>query len=95
VGGYGSQGTTGGTGSSSTTSGAVVAGVASGTPAASSGLEEGDTITSINGTKVTSADSLSQVVLGLNAGSTVSLTYVDSSGTSHTTSVTLSSGPPQ
>jgi S1-C subfamily serine protease len=95
VGGYGSQTTTGGTGSTGTTSGAVVAGVASGTPAAAAGLEEGDTITSINGTAVTSSDSLSQVVLGLKAGSTVKLTYVDSSGTSQTTNVTLTSGPPQ
>jgi S1-C subfamily serine protease len=95
VGGFGSQSATGGSTTSPSTSGAVVAGVAPGTPAATSGLEEGDTITSINGTKVTSADSLSQVVLGLKAGSTVSLTYVGSAGTSHTTSVTLTAGPPQ
>ncbi len=91
-GGFGDsgQGTTGGT-----TSGALVAGIASGTPASVAGLSAGDTITSVGDHTVSSPTALSQVMLSLKAGQSTTITYVNLSGQSETTTVTLTAGPPQ
>jgi S1-C subfamily serine protease len=91
-GGFGDsgQGTTGGT-----TSGALVAGIASGTPASVAGLSAGDTITSVGDHTVSSPTALSQVMLTLKAGQSTTITYVNLSGQSETTTVTLTAGPPQ
>jgi S1-C subfamily serine protease len=75
--------------------GAVVAQVVPGSPADSAGLLSGDLITAAAGKSVTSPKNLSAIVLTHKPGSTVTVTYLDQSGTTQTTRVTLASGPPQ
>jgi S1-C subfamily serine protease len=93
-----SQGTGGGLGgggaNTSTVSGAQISSVVQNQAAANAGLVGGDVITSLNGQSVTSESSLSTIVSSLKVGQTVSIGYTDSSGQSHTTSVTMTSGPP-
>ena len=76
-------------------SGALIAGVVSGGPAASAGLAAGDVITAINGHTVSSPGAISALVLRQKPGAKITVAYVDQSGTSHTASVTLGSGPAQ
>jgi S1-C subfamily serine protease len=78
-----------------TSSGAVIESVVSGRPAANAGLAAGDTITSIGGHSVTSANSLTAVLLSEKPDATVSVIYLDPSGAKHTVTVHLESGPPQ
>jgi S1-C subfamily serine protease len=79
--------------SGSTTGGAVVVAVTPGSPAADAGLSQGDTITSLNGTSVTSADSLTSMMSGHKPGEKVTVTWTDPSGQSHKASITLTAGP--
>ena len=97
AGGFGGLGgSSGGSGSGSTsaTSGATIVGTVSGSPAAAAGLGQGDTITSLNGHSVSTPEALTQLLESEHPGDTVSVGWVDSSGQSHTTNVTLISGPP-
>ncbi len=75
--------------------GATIAGVIQGSPAASTSLASGDVITGLNGSPVTSANSLANTIAGLRVGQTITLTWSDANGTRHTASVTLAAGPPQ
>lgn len=93
-GGFGGSGF-GGSGGSSSTSGAVIAAVISGSPAANAGLTAGDTITSLAGHAISSANDLTSVMVQESPTATVSVTYVNPSGQQQTTSVQLTSGPPQ
>jgi S1-C subfamily serine protease len=77
------------------TSGALIGAVVSGGPAASAGLAVGDVITAINGHTVSSPTAIAPLVLTKKPGAKISIAYLDQSGTSHTASVTLGSGPPQ
>jgi S1-C subfamily serine protease len=84
-----------GTGSGNTaTSGAQVVTVLSGSAAGQAGVAEGDVITSLNGSNVSTATALSGLLEPLHPGNTVQLQWTDASGTSHTASVTLATGPP-
>jgi S1-C subfamily serine protease len=74
-------------------SGVALAGAASGTPAANAGLAEGDTVTSLNGQTVSSGTDIQNILVGLHPGDQVSIGWTDSSGQSHTATVTLASGP--
>jgi S1-C subfamily serine protease len=76
-------------------SGAAIESVLAGRPAAKAGLTAGDTITSIGGHTVTSPNSLTAVLLSEKPNATVSVTYLDRSGSKHTVTVHLESGPPQ
>jgi S1-C subfamily serine protease len=76
-------------------SGALVAGVVSGGPAAGAGLVAGDVITSVDGHTVATPTALGTLLATDKAGDQVSIAYVDTSGASNTTTVTLGSGPPQ
>jgi S1-C subfamily serine protease len=80
------------TGSGQGTSGVPVAGVVSGTPAASAGLAAGDTITSVDGNSV-NPSSLRDVLAQHHPGDSVSVTWVDSSGQQHNANVQLAQGP--
>jgi S1-C subfamily serine protease len=99
--GYGSPyggspygGTTGGTtGGATTTSGAEVVGVVRGEPAAAAGITTGDVITGVNGTSVDSAAALSKQLAGTHGGDSASVTWTDTSGSSHTATLTLANGP--
>ncbi|MCS6577261.1 trypsin-like peptidase domain-containing protein [Curtobacterium poinsettiae] len=76
-----------------TTGGVPVAGTVEGSGAASAGLGAGDTITSLDGTAVTSSDQLTKVVQSHSVGDKVSVRYTDSAGTAKTVTITLTAGP--
>src|SRR5512133_3760258 len=71
---------------------ARVVSVRSGTPAARAGLRAGDTIASLAGTKISSADDLRAAINAHRPGDRVSVTYVRH-GKRHTVSLTLASRP--
>jgi S1-C subfamily serine protease len=77
------------------TPGAVVAGVVSGGPAANARLTPGDVITAIAGKGVASPNDVQAIVLTKKPGDKVAVTYLDQSGQSQTTTVTLGSGAAQ
>jgi S1-C subfamily serine protease len=79
----------------STSEGALIAGTVAGGPAASAGLTAGDVITAINGQSVSSASTITSLILTKKPGANITVTYTDQVGTSHVTTVTLGSGPPQ
>jgi S1-C subfamily serine protease len=87
--GYGNIGIGGGTSASGVQLGTVIGGQA----AQKAGLVAGDTITSLNGTAVASPTALSKAMLGHHPGDVVKVGYVDTSGTSHSVTVKLGSGP--
>jgi S1-C subfamily serine protease len=74
-------------------SGAAVAGVVQGTPAESAGLSRGDVITSVAGSKVTSATDLTTLLDQHHPGDRVKVVWTDVSGRSHSASVKLATGP--
>lgn len=76
-------------------SGAVVAGVLDSGPAAQAGIVAGDVITSVDGHTVSSAESLTNIMLGERPGNTVAVQYLDTSGQQQTVQIKLGSGPPQ
>ena len=80
---------------SSTVQGAAVEQVEPNTPAATAGLQAGDVITSVNGNPITDSGDLSSALEGLHPGDTIQLGWVDASGQQHSSSVTLTSGPPR
>ncbi len=73
--------------------GALVAGVARGGAAESAGLVAGDVITGVDGRTVDSAAALKSALAAYSPGQRVRLTWTDASGTSHSASVVLGSGP--
>ncbi len=78
---------------SPTTSGAVVANVIPGTPAQSSGLAQGDVITSVGGTTVTSPSDLTRIMLRYHPGDSVKVVWTTRSGQSQSAMIALASGP--
>jgi S1-C subfamily serine protease len=72
---------------------AALAGVVDGSPAAGLGLAAGDTVTSLGGTAVRTADQLRAAVAAHRPGDPVTVTWTDSSGGAHTGTATLVSGP--
>jgi S1-C subfamily serine protease len=92
-GGFGSQGDGSGANGSGTSSGVTIAGALSGSPAASAGLTEGDTITSVAGQTVSSASDIQQALVKYHPGDKISVSWVDQNGQSQTATVTLASGP--
>jgi S1-C subfamily serine protease len=75
------------------TTGAVVGSVLSGTPAASTGLAEGDTITAIDGDAIGSATALTTRLHQEKPGATVTITWTTSAGAERSAKVTLVAGP--
>jgi S1-C subfamily serine protease len=72
--------------------GAYVAQVQSGSAADKAGLAQGDTIISVNGTKITSANDLNAAMAQTHVGASVTVQWQDSNGTSHQATVTLTDG---
>jgi S1-C subfamily serine protease len=64
-----------------------------GDPAASAGMTQGDVITKVNGNAVTDPTSLGTIMQKTHPGQSVTVTWVDTSGTTHTASLTLVSSP--
>ncbi len=75
-------------------SGATIAGVVSGGAADHAGLVAGDTVTAVDGTRITSGSDLSALIATKSPGDRITLRWLDASGTSHTKTVTLKAGPP-
>ena len=73
----------------------MVASVVPGSPADAAGLIVGDLITSFGGHAISSPDGLTAIVMTQKPGTPISATYVDQSGATQTTNVTLASGPPR
>jgi S1-C subfamily serine protease len=76
--------------------GVEIEGVTAGTAAASAGLTGGDVITSVAGHAVstsTGGTSIEQVLTSYHPGDKVSLTWTDSTGESHSATITLGTGP--
>ena len=73
--------------------GAVVEQVLEGTAAAATDLAEGDVITGVGGTTVSSREQLSAAIAEHAPGDRVQVTYTDTDGGSHTVTVTLTEGP--
>jgi len=88
-GGFGGQGN----GGSSTSSGVTVAGTLSGSPAANAGLAQGDVITALGGQSVSTPEDISHVLVKYHPGDSISISWVDQTGQSHTANVTLANGP--
>jgi S1-C subfamily serine protease len=76
-----------------TVTGASISDVISNGPAANAGIAGGDTVTSVAGKQVTGWSSLASVVAGLHPGEKVPVTYADSCGTTHSTSVVIGGIP--
>ncbi|WP_022903047.1 S1C family serine protease [Curtobacterium sp. B8] len=76
-----------------TTGGVAVASTVEGSGAAKAGLESGDVITALDGTAVSTSDALTKAIQSHSVGDTVTVTYTDAAGTSHTVTVTLTAGP--
>jgi S1-C subfamily serine protease len=89
LGGFGDFGTPNTSGGS----GAVVAGVVPGSPAAKAGLQQGDTITSVDGQSVDSPQTLTTRLQNHRPGDKVTIGWTDQSGQSQTATVTLTTGP--
>lgn len=66
----------------------------SGSPAASTGIARCDLITSVNGTHTGSPAALLNVMETYHPGDSVSISWLDPSGASHTVNVTLGTGTP-
>jgi S1-C subfamily serine protease len=79
----------------STSGGALVTSVASGTAAATAGITVGSRVTMVGGLDVPSSAGLRLVMASLRAGSTVTVTWVDTHGAHHSARVVLSTGAPQ
>jgi len=76
-------------------SGTLILGVICGGPAAGAGITSGSVITAINGQAIGSPADLGSVVSKYAPGTTISVTWVNPSGQRTTSSIRLTSGPPQ
>ena len=74
-------------------SGALIVAVVPGDPADQAGLTAGSVITSVNGTKVTSATTLGPALHVHNPGEQVTVGWVDPNGAKHTSTIRLITGP--
>jgi S1-C subfamily serine protease len=75
--------------------GVVISDIVAGTPAEQAGLQQGDVLTSLDGTPLSTTDDLRAALFAHHPGDTVSLGYTDTNGATQTASITLASGPPQ
>ncbi len=91
--GYGGYGY--GDGYNATPAGALVAVVLPNSPAEQGGLEAGDTIISVDGQKINTPTTLTNVLLRYAPNTTVTLTWVDQYQATHHGSVRLGTGPAQ
>jgi S1-C subfamily serine protease len=79
--------------SASSVWGAQIDSVVDGSPAAGAGLAAADVITAVNGRAVGSATDLHNALANDKPGTGVTITWTDTSGQSHSASVTLATGP--
>ncbi len=79
--------------SASTTQGAAISGAIPNGPASAAGIGAGDVITALGGSPVDSSNALTNLISRYHPGDKVSVQWTDSSGASHTATVTLANGP--
>ncbi len=91
--GQSQQGNLGQGAQSGTGSGAQIATIVSGGPAEAAGLQVGDVITAVNGTAVDTGTTLTNLMDTHHPGDKLTVTYTDSAGAQHTTTVTTILGP--
>jgi S1-C subfamily serine protease len=91
--GQSQQGNLGQAAPNSATSGAQIADTVPNGPAATAGLQAGDVITALNGQAVDSATALTNLMDTHHPGDKLTVTYTDSAGQQHTTTVTTILGP--
>jgi S1-C subfamily serine protease len=68
--------------------------VVAGSPAQEAGIAEGDVVTEFDGHAVSTPEQLEHLMVLHSPGNKVTITWVGATGQSHTTTVTLASGPP-
>jgi len=76
-----------------TGSGVVVEWVLPGGPASKAGITVGSTLNSLDGTAISSAGQLGQLLAGYASGDKVTMTWTDAAGNQHSGSVTLGNAP--
>jgi S1-C subfamily serine protease len=76
-----------------TATGADIVGAVANGPAQAAGLVAGDVITSVDGTAVGSASSLTGLMDTFHPGDKLTVNYTDSAGQQHTVTVTPTTGP--
>jgi S1-C subfamily serine protease len=91
-GGYSGSGAPG-NGNQGTTPGVAIAGSLPGSPAANAGLTEGDAVTAIGGRPVSTAEDIAKALVPHHPGNSISISWLDLYGQSHTATVVLASGP--
>ena len=77
----------------SSTSGALITGVVAGSPAEDAGIGRYSVITSVDGTAIDSSATLGTALHSHKPGDQVAVAWVDNGGSSHTASITLTTGP--
>ena len=80
---------TGATGAAAPPAGVYISAVYAATPALKAGLQAGDTITAVDGTATKTNPALLAAIESHQPGAQITVTYVDSSATSHTVTVVL------
>jgi S1-C subfamily serine protease len=78
---------------STSSAGVFISAVIAGSPAQAAGLEAGDSITALDGTATNSIQSLQNAIRSHKPGSSVTVTYSNQSGASHTATVKLAGIP--
>ena len=68
--------------------------VVAGSPAQEAGIASGDVVTEFDGHAVSTPEQLEHLMVLYSPGNKVTITWVGATGQSHTTTVTLASGPP-
>lgn len=76
-------------------SGVVIVAVIPSSPIGKAGLTAGDVLSSLNGVKLSSPESLTSLLITKTPGTTVTIGWLDQTGVSHSTTIRLASGPPQ
>jgi S1-C subfamily serine protease len=82
-----------GNGLGQASNGVEIAGVVSGTAAATAGLSEGDVITSVGGHQITSDSDMQTIIEEYHPGDKVTVHWSGQFGQGHTARVTLTTGP--
>src|SRR5581483_5693585 len=78
-----------------TDGGVAIGDIVPSSPAESAGLEQGDVITAVDGSPVTTYDDLRALLFAKHPGDSITLAYTDTTGAATTATIVLASGPPQ
>jgi S1-C subfamily serine protease len=81
-------------GGATSVNGVDIENVVAGSPAQEAGIGEGDVVTEFDGHSVSTPAQLEHLMVPHSPGNKVTVTWVGATGQSHTTTITLASGPP-